>query len=245
MKDNMLKKINTRQDGGYILVFTLVIVFIIMFLSLSIARIVEREVLFSRMAAYNREAYFAADSGLECAQYIDGVLRDDSKGVSLFLNSVINTPKIDFLDNARDNVFYASTSIPSTLMTYINFTQQIFCSSDGTYNRIFYGFEDGGLDAGYVSDRAQVLANLALATPKSSYTIVGNEDEATTTFAFVLKDQYLKGDTVNRCVVVDFYKQKSSLGLTSKYVITSTGYSSCRINNPNTVSRTIQQFSSN
>ena len=246
MWDNFLKKVNNKKEDGYILIFTLVIMSIILFTSLSIARIVEKEILFTRMISNSREAYFAADSGLECAQYIDSVLRDDSNSISLILNAVSGTPKTDFLDNAKNNVFFATSTISVDFMTSANFTQRIFCSSDGDSNRIFYESKEKGREIGYVPTRDQVIENLNSKDPVSSYTISGNSSEATTTFSFVLKDINEAGDTINRCVIVDFYKQSSPItGITTKYIITSTGFSSCLLYNPNTVSRTIQQFSSN
>lgn len=248
MKGNFLKQPNKNREGGYIIVFTLILMSVIMFLSLSIAKLVEREVLFSRMAANSREAYFAADSGMDCAQYIDSVYRDDTKSISLFLNAIFTTaPKTEFENNARDNVFFATSSVVTELgVNMANYKSSIFCSSNGSYNRVF---NEVAPDIGFVATRAQVVANLNSATPKASYSIVGNASGATTTIGIVLKE----GTTYNnlpieRCAIIDFYRQPSpGLGPTValKYTITVTGYSSCKLNNINTISRTIQQFSSN
>lgn len=246
MKDNFLKKINKQNQDGYILIFTLIVMSIILFTSLSISKIIEKEVFFTRLTSNSREAYFAADSGIECAQYIDNVLRDNAYSISLILNSVTGTPKNDFLDNAKYNVFFATSSIPETLMTNANFTQKIFCSSDGSYNRVFYESAKTDEEIGYVPTRNQVLEYLNSKNPRSSYTISGNDEEATTTFSFVLKDINEDGVSINRCVIVDFYKKRSPVtNITTKYTIISTGFSSCLLNNPNTISRTIEQYSTN
>ncbi len=247
MKDKILnKKINKRQTGtepGYILIMTLTLSSIILSFALTVAKIIEREVIFSRMVANNREAYFAADSGLECAQYVDNVFRDNSKGIPLFLNRVTTTPKADFESNALLNVFFATTSIPTTI-NINNYKISIICSAkDNTYNRIFSDANTNSFSAGFVANRDLVINNLK--NKITSYSIVGNINQATTTFGLVIREKDPAGKDIFRCVVVDFNKQSlNNTTVTAKYSIISTGYSSCDLNNKNTVSRTIFRYSS-
>ncbi|MEA4910522.1 hypothetical protein SDC9_07998 [bioreactor metagenome] len=253
MKDKIFnKKQNNKKnktEPGYILIMTLVLSAVILSIALTIARILEKEMLFSRIVANNREAYFAADSGLECAQYIDNVFRDNSKGVSLFLNRVNVNAKQDFDNNALTNVFFATSSIPNAVTYANNFKTRISCASrDGTYNQVFKDTVDAS-SAGYVTNRNAVISNLA--NQKSSYYIVGDTTQATTTFGLIIKEKDSNNKDITRCVLVDFYKKHlpSSVPgqtlLTGKYSILSTGYSSCDLNNKNTVSRTILRDSSN
>lgn len=253
MKDKILnkKQKNNKTEPGYILIMTLVLSAVILSFALTIAKILEKEVLFSRMVANNREAYFAADSGLECAQYIDNVFRDNSRGVSLFLNRVLTTtPKQEFENNALTNVFFSTSSIPNAVAYANNFKTTISCASrDGNYNQVFRDTNSGSFSSGFVANRNNVITNLS--NKQSSYTIVGDTTQATTTFGLVIREKDANNKDINRCILVDFYKKyrpSAVLGqtlLTERYSIISTGYSSCDLNNKNTVSRTIFRYSSN
>lgn len=260
MKDKILNKkhknIKTKEvaEPGYILIMTLVLSSIILSFGLTVATMIQKEIVFSRMVASNREAYFAADSGLECAQYIDNVFRDNSKGVSLFLNKITPStplnPKKDFENNASVNVFFASSSIPE-VSYYVgeSFKTKISCASNGDYNQIFSDLETRSYSAGFVDNRDDVINNLL--NKKTSYSIVGDSTQATTTFGLVIREKDAENKDTFRCVVVDFYKKYSpssipgQILLTEKYSIISTGYSSCDLNDKNTVSRTIERYSGN
>lgn len=250
MKDKILKKnqnnIKTKPESGYILIMTLVLTSVILSFALTIAKIMEKEIIFSRMVANNREAYFAADAGLECAQYIDNIFRDNSKGVSLFLNGVYTSnPKLEFENNARTNVFFATSSIPNVDSYLGDFKTMISCaSSDGFYNQIFSDVKDETFSAGFSATRDSVITNLV--NRKSSYFIAGDTFQATTTFGLVIREKTANNKDITRCAVVDFYKKNlpGETSLTAKYSIISTGYSSCDLNNKNTVSRTIFRYSS-
>ncbi len=238
MKDKNKIYIKKNEDG-YILAFALVVVSILLLVSLSVSRIVSKEIMFSKLIDYNRGAYFAANSGLECAQYIENIIKDDTKSISLFLNSVnVANRKEAFETNARENVFFATTTVKSA-------TDQndIFCASDDIgYNRIFKNINLDDDEAGYVNNREEVINNLN--NKKSSYTVIGDYENATTTFGFIVKGVDTNEKEIFRCVIVDFAKTKGyDSDISESYSITSTGISSCNPMDMNRVSRTIHRFS--
>ena len=237
MKDKFLKlNFLSKNEEGFIVAFTLIVVSVLLVVSLSVSRIIAKELFFSRLTDNNKASYFAADSGIECAEYIDNVLRDNNIGESLILNSKrsenINS---DFIENANNKVFFATSSVKSIVSNLNNLT---CASDDNTYNKIFV--QAGVVDQhniGYVDNREAVIQNLN--NEVSSYTLVGDLSHATTTFGLILKDK-----NINRCVLVEIAKKKSeSSDLTDFFSITSTGYSSCSPNDKGRVIRTIYRYS--
>lgn len=243
MKDNIkiMSKINflntnKKRDGGYILAFTLVIVSILLLVSLSVSRIIAKEMFFSKLVELGKTTYFAADSGIECARYLDANFKDLTLGTSLLLNSTsTGDGNYDFTTNASQNVFFASSTVIAG--TGISSPTSIYCNSDnGTYNKIF---------GAYASTPQAVETNLN--KQLSSFNVVGDANNATTTFGLILKDvDPNTGDQNVRCALVVFSKQKSSVatGTTASFGIISTGYSSCDSSNRSRVSRTIFESSS-
>lgn len=251
MKDkNMLNKFTKNKkennlESGYILAFALIVVAILLTVSFSVSRIITKEIYFSKLLENSKTAYFAADAGLECAQYLDSVFKDDSLGVSLILNSTSTGSAIqDFTDNVTNYIFYAPTSTVfihngssfdsgDIVLENIN---KISCASDGTYNKIFD-------PANYSLDVQQVSDNLN--DKISSYNIIGDTEHATTTFGIVVtqNDPNNTGNTLDRCALVEFAKTKSLATTTSYFSISSTGYSSCKSSDPSRVSRTIYRYS--
>lgn len=246
MRGNFLKKKINKNESGYILAFTLVVVAVLLLISISITRIIAKEMYFSRLVDNNRVAYFAADSGLECAQYIDNKLRDNTTGISIILNAVLGTnPKYEFEQNILNNVFNSTSTVYSVNSEFnINtdpnnissILPKIYCASDNTYNQIF---------TVYASTTQKVRDNLSGLV--SSYNIVGDSSHATTTFGFILKQKNIAGDEVDRCVLVEFAKTRNEIAtdtiVTSYFSINSTGYSSCNSSDPSRVSRTIHRYS--
>lgn len=228
-KLNIFRK--KKEQSGFILAFALIVVAVLLTSALAVSKVVNKELFFTRLVINSRGAYFAADSGIECAIYIDNVLRDQSVGKSLILNSE-NTSDVnnEFFQNASNNVFFSS----STVLQIVNNLNEVACASDnGSSNKIFTQSPSGD-NLGYVNSRDQVIANLSQA--KSSYTIVADNMHATTTFGFVINN-----NTANSCVLVDFAKKSfdETNEATTYFAITSTGYSDC---NPNNKSRTIRRI---
>ena len=238
-------KKENNLESGYILAFALIVVAILLTVSFSVSRIITKEIYFSKLLENSKTAYFAADAGLECAQYLDSVFKDDSVGISLVLNSVpTGSGSQDFIDNATNNIFYAPTS---TVFTHNSSTfnpsdgvlinlGKISCASDGTYNNIFKN---------YTTSAQSVSDNLDNSI--SSYNIVGDAGSATTTFGLIVRQvDPNTGDQLDRCALVEFTKTKSinpNENTTSYFSISSTGYSSCKSNDPSRVSRTIYRYS--
>lgn len=238
IKQYKLEYNQDRNEDGYILAFSLIVVGILLLVSVSLSRVINKETMFSRLVDYNRVAYFAADTGIECAQYIDNVLRDNSVNISLFLNSTSSADgKTEFESNAVNNVFFPTSTISS--MSASDYKSKIYCASSGNSNQIFNDNQSTN-SSGYVNTADEVISNLS--QRKSSYNIVGDSLHATTTFGMVIYD----GENQPRCTLVQFAKTREPLyGMTSGFTIISRGYSSCGSENPNKVERTIQIYSTN
>jgi len=234
-KKKFFKK-NKKRDGGYILAFTLILVSILLLVSFSVSRIIAKELYFSQLVELSKGTYFAADSGIECARYLDSNFKDLTLGTSLILNSTsTGDGNYDFNTNASQNIFFASsTVIPSTGITD---PTGIYCNSDdNSYNEIFKS---------YASTPQAVENNLS--NNISSFNVVGDETDATTTFGLILKDTDPNTGNQNiRCALIIFYKQRYSeaTDTTVSFGIISTGYSSCDPGDRSRVSRTIFESSS-
>lgn len=236
MDKEKIFKINKKRDSGYILAFTLVIISILLLVSLSVSRIIAKEMFFSKLAEMSKTTYFAADSGIECARYLDSNFKDLTIGTSLILNSTSTSDgNYDFTTNATQNVFFSSSTV--IVGTGITNPNSIYCDSDdSTYNQIF---------ATYASTPQAVETNLS--NQISSFNVIGDSTNATTTFGLILKNvDPNTGDKNTRCVIVIFSKQRYSVATstTISFGIISTGYSSCDLNNRARVSRTIFESSS-
>jgi hypothetical protein len=230
---------SNNLNSGYILIFTLIVVAILLLISISVSRIITKEIFFSKLIDYNKSAYFAADSGIECAQYLDSIFQDKSLGISLILNSTSTSDgEYDFHKNAAENVFFATSTVPSyTNILSSDYKEKIFCASDGTYNKIFN-------DGAYVNTKEEVLTNLNQL--RSTFNIVGDNLHATTTFGLVVQEvDPITSDIVYRCVVVEFAKTKSqvSTSTSESFGIISTGFSSCREYDNAKVGRSIYRYS--
>lgn len=243
MKDNNknmstinFSKTNKKRDSGFILAFTLIIVSILLLVSLSVSRIIVKEMFFSKLVELSKTTYFTADSGIECARYLDSNFKDLTIGNSLILNSSPSSDGLsDFNTNASQNVFFASSTVVSS--TGLSSPSQIYCNSDDhTYNQIF---------GTYATTPQAVVTNLN--NQISSFNVVGNANNATTTFGLILKDiDPNTGEKNTRCVLVIFAKEKSNFATSTaaSFAIISTGYSSCDASNRTRVSRTISESSS-
>lgn len=244
MKDKKNTNEILDKKPGYILAFTLIVVAVLLLMSLAVSRIIAKEMFFSRLVDNSRAAYFAADSGLECAQYLDSNIKDNITGVSLIINSLdgVESGKVLMEKNITDYVFSPSSTI---YYTNTNFTtndnldaikSKIYCASDGTN-------EENLILKNYANSAEEVQTNLD--NKISSYNIVGTIYNATTTFGLVLKQKNYNNDDMYRCVLVEFAKYKSAdtaTGTSEYFSISSTGYSSCNSNDKSRVSRTIYRY---
>lgn len=226
-----------RTKPGFILAFALIVTAVLLTTALAVSRVVNTQLFFTKLVENSRGAYFAADSGMECAEYIDTVLRDLSLNQSIFLNAKISGDiNTDFVQNANTKVFFEG----STVRSIVDALNNVTCASDtGTENKIFTQAPDNN-NAGLVSNRQAVIDNLN--QEKSSYTLVGDTTHATTTFGFVIKDE-----KINRCVLVEFAKTRYDVvtDATINYGILATGYSNCNPNDKSRVIRTIYRFNTN
>ncbi|MDQ1282121.1 MAG: hypothetical protein QG630_472, partial [Patescibacteria group bacterium] len=214
----------------------LVVISILLLVSLSVSRIIAKEMFFSKLVELSKVTYFAADSGIECAKYLDSNFRDLTLGVSLILNSTsTGNGNADFITNSNQNIFFASSTVRTS--TGMTGPTEIYCNNnDNTYNRIFYTY---ALTPQAVEDN--------LKDETSSFNIIGDDMNATTTFGLILKSTDPNtGDDNVRCALVVFSKQRTSVATdtTAYFEIISTGYSSCDPDNRARASRTVFESSS-
>ncbi len=234
IKRFFLKK-NKQRDGGYILAFTLIIISILLLVSLSVSRIIAKEMYFSKLVELSKATYFIAGAGIECAKYLDSNFKELTTGNSLILNSTSTADgNFDFIANANQDIFFASSTVITD--TGITTPNDIYCNNDdGTYNQIFNT---------YASSQQAVVDNLN--NQLSSFNIVGDTTNATTTFGLILKDlDPNTGNQNTRCALVIISKERLSVATntTISFGIISTGYSSCDSNSKSRVSRTIFESS--
>ncbi|MBP9765812.1 MAG: hypothetical protein KBD12_01075 [Candidatus Pacebacteria bacterium] len=230
-----LKRSKRDVESGYILAFTLIIISILLISSFSVSRIMTKEIYFSKLIELSKSSYAVADSGIECAKYLDSNFKDDILGISLILNSTSTSDgAYDFNTNASQNIFFSSSTVINK--TGITSPSGIYCNSDdSTYNQIF---------GAYASTPKAVENNLD--NNLSSYNITGDGTHATTTIGLIIKSEDPNtGDIVSQCALVVFSKERYSVATdtTAYFGIISTGYSSCNSKNRARVSRSIFEFS--
>jgi hypothetical protein len=69
IKQNLIK--NIKKDKGFVILFAVVLTSIILSISLGLADITYKEISFGTSAKNTGDAFFAADTGVECALYYD------------------------------------------------------------------------------------------------------------------------------------------------------------------------------
>ncbi len=79
---------------GFILPLALLITTIILAVSTGISTLLVKQLFFSRLSRESHTAYYAADSGLSCAIYIDDAYVDQSTGIGIFEYNATGTPDI-------------------------------------------------------------------------------------------------------------------------------------------------------
>jgi hypothetical protein len=100
----MSHKIN-KNPKGYTLLFTILISGVILAIALGVSRIAATEVILSSISSDGAKAFFASDTGLECALYHD-------LDANVFLDPQNNTA-FDCAGFSFDNGEIASSGIPS------------------------------------------------------------------------------------------------------------------------------------
>ena len=91
MKNTFLK----QKNRAFILPLTLLITTIILAVSTGITTILIKQMFFSRLARESTIAFYAADSGLACAQSIDDTYINQSTGLGIFQydNDLLHIPQ--------------------------------------------------------------------------------------------------------------------------------------------------------
>lgn len=70
-KQNLINKKRNKQDKGFVILFAVVLTSIILSVSLGLADITYKEISFGTSAKNTGDAFFASDTGIECALYYD------------------------------------------------------------------------------------------------------------------------------------------------------------------------------
>lgn len=86
---------NTKFNKGYTLLFAVLVSALVLSVGISILNISKKEFLLASSARESTIAFFAADSGLECASYFDsqGVFYPNDDSYKTIINCFGNQPK--------------------------------------------------------------------------------------------------------------------------------------------------------
>lgn len=95
--NNINIKINTEEKKGFVLLFAVVLVSIILAISLGVSNITLKELNFSTSARATNDAFYAADTGVECALYY---LRNTEANFT-GQNQVFGIPTTDIITNCN------------------------------------------------------------------------------------------------------------------------------------------------
>ena len=76
IKKNKAYPAKRERSGGFVLLFAVTLSAILLSIALGVSNITFRELKFSTNARDTNNAFFAADTGAECAEYYDGAGRD-------------------------------------------------------------------------------------------------------------------------------------------------------------------------
>ena len=122
---NFIKKIKlnsekkqTQNPKGFVIIFALILVSILLSISLTVSRLISKELYFTRLIDFSKVAYSAAESGIDCALYVDSVYRNASTGVSVFPNNSISLNPFESINGISD-------------------WNEILCGGDNDNNKIF------------------------------------------------------------------------------------------------------------
>jgi len=120
MKKNARNKINkSKVEDGFTLLFSLLIISIVLSVSLGVADLIIRELTLSSIGKESQKAFYAADTGIECAMFWDvqkdhfdklgdykldcagkkDIDNDVGKGVIFFGGSTTTSFTLDFGDS--------------------------------------------------------------------------------------------------------------------------------------------------
>ena len=87
-------KKSSKMKRAFILPFTLLITTIMLAISTGISTLLVKQLFFSRLSRESHTAYYAADSGLSCAIYIDDAYINQPTGIGIFEYNASGTPPI-------------------------------------------------------------------------------------------------------------------------------------------------------
>lgn len=98
MKNNLIQKtkdLKTNKQKGFVALYAVLITSLILSMVIGISSISYKELVLSSYAKYSHYAFFAADTGLECAQYFDqaGIFLKPSPTVDCDNQSLSVVPK--------------------------------------------------------------------------------------------------------------------------------------------------------
>src|ERR1035437_3666113 len=141
---NILKKVKSQNSkvksvpstsSGYTLLFAMIVASIVLALGVSILTISRKEFALSSSATQSTNAFYAADSGIGCAEYWDnnGAFSTstfvEGTQVQCSYNFIINTPVSSTVTKAPTNIGQDCNNASCTFTFYAPF------STDGTSNK--------------------------------------------------------------------------------------------------------------
>lgn len=85
------EKISYKEEKGVALLFTVLLTSMLLLVALGISNIVFKELIFSSEARDSDRAFFAADTGIECALYLDKAGPDYATGIFIDPATAITT----------------------------------------------------------------------------------------------------------------------------------------------------------
>jgi hypothetical protein len=96
MKNKILKK---NKNNGFVLLYTMIVSSIILAVALGIVSVALKETQFSTSAKATNEAFFAADTGAECALFYDKTTNNAFNDPSIEMNCAYVTVNRTFSGN--------------------------------------------------------------------------------------------------------------------------------------------------
>lgn len=163
-QDNM-KKSFLKKNKGYTLLFAVLVASVVLSIGISILNISKKEFLIATSARDSSMAFYAADSGVECA------IHADDNGV------------FDYGDENRTGEFYSNCSIPYSFPTVPSFPITLFPGDPTSIATFVFHMKSGSANTSSGPQEAIDVAgkSCAIVTVKKQLVIVNSKTVLRTT----------------------------------------------------------------
>ena len=102
---NLKRQDQKKRSGGFVILFTVIIAVIVLAIALGVSNVAVKEALLSAPAKEGQIAFFAADTGLECALYWD--IQQDSFNIDNPATDPVNCASgVNFVSIANPYAFF-------------------------------------------------------------------------------------------------------------------------------------------